>query len=221
MADPAENQTETLNPWFSIWLSPRATIKQTLTHPPSPYFLILLAGLYGITYAIGKAASRGIADHHSLGIILASCFILGPISSILWIYVYGFVIRLTGQWLDGKASYRSTITAISYAYIPAIWALPLMLSQFALLGPPYFYSELPNYLSDEGLLLLSSGLMGIAEAILCLWGFFSFIFVLSEVQSFSAWRALGNILLAAMLILIGLISLTTLGTIVLAIFARI
>ena len=62
-------ETTLLNPWFSMWLHPRQTIRQIVSTNPDR-LVVLLAAVGGIAEALTNAASDSKGDDISLQAIL-------------------------------------------------------------------------------------------------------------------------------------------------------
>lgn len=192
--------TQTLNPWLSIWTKPRQTIQQIVDTNPQ-HLVLLLAGLSGISESLDRASNRNSGDTLSLTIILPIIILIGPISGIIGLYLYGALIKWTGNWLDGKASGEEVRAAIAWATVPLVFTLPLWIPQIALLGQEIFKSQTPLLDSNLSLAIILLALV-IIEFLAAVWSFFLLMHCLGQVQGFSAWKALGNAILAGLVIII-------------------
>src|SRR5690606_22114109 len=91
-----EPPLEPLNPWFSMWTRPRATIQQIVDTDPSR-FMIVLSMLIGVTQVLDRASTRSLGDRVSLGTILAVALVLGPFLGLIAVHVYAWFVRWTGR----------------------------------------------------------------------------------------------------------------------------
>ena len=176
-----------LNPWFSIWLRPRATIQQIVDTNPTRLVLVLvvLAGLPSVFEVCSKKTS--------LPTSLFLSFILGPLLGIIILYIGGALLHLTGRWLGGLASPQNIRAALAWSNVPIIWALLLWIPKLSLFWSTSDVSFIDN--SDPvGFILL--------EKMIGIWSFVILLKCLGQVQGFSVWRALGNSILAALFFLI-------------------
>jgi hypothetical protein len=189
----------TLNPWTSIWTRPRATIRQIVDTDPM-YMVIPLAILGGIVQAFDRASSRNLGDELPLGGIFVAALIGGPIGGLLSLYLAGWLLRVTGGWLSGKANAEKVRAAIAWGQVPAIATLPIIGVQIAVFGIEMFTEFTPRLDANDQLLyvLLATG---IVELILGIWAIVAVIKCVAEVHEFSAWRALGAMFLAFFLVL--------------------
>lgn len=191
-----------LNPWTSIWTRPRATIRQIVDTDPK-YMVIPLAILGGIVQAFDNASTRNLGDELPLGGIIVAALIGGPIGGLISLYLAGWFLRVTGGWLGGKANAEKVRAAIAWGQVPAIATLPLIGVQIALFGIEMFTEFTPELDANDQMLyvLLATG---VGEMILGIWAIVAVIKCVAEVHEFSAWRGLGAMFLA-FLVLFGIL----------------
>jgi len=111
------------------------------------------------------------------------------------LYAGAWLFKLVGDGIGGRGSAVEIRAAIAWSNVPAIWALILFGAELALLGEELFTTATPNLNASPMRLL---GLLGlfIMAMIVGVWGFVIFLKCLGEVQGFSAWKALGSVLIA-------------------------
>ena len=198
-------ETTPLNPWFSMWLHPRRTIRQIVDTNPEQ-LVLLLAAVGGIVQALANAESKSTGDKESLMSILLISLILGPIGGIVGLWVGGSLLHWTGGWIGGQAGSRRIRTALAWSQVPSIWSLLLWIPAILLFGAELFTKATP--VIDASALL--SGLyfgFSFCSVVIGVWSFVVFLHSLGEVQGFSAWKALGNTMLAVLAILIPLFAI--------------
>lgn len=182
-----DNSAQRLQPWFSMWKRPRATIQQ-IVNEDSEHMALLLAALPWFVpiaqYAIMVEHNYNIKWLMALPVII----VIGPISTITFLYINSAVIRWTGKWLGGRASAKNIRTATAWSFVPILWASLLWMPFLALTCQQL----LPIGWSDNPTLVALSLIQGGAG----IWTFFIFLQGLSLVQRFSVWKAFGNTLLA-------------------------
>jgi hypothetical protein len=213
VADVAQEElpTGTLNPWFSMWTRPRATIRQIVAADPRR-FVILLAILIGITQVLDRASSRALGDRLSLTAILATAVVVGPISGIIVVYLYGWLVHLTGRALAGTGSRPDIRAAIAWGNVPALWAALSWIPAIAILQIEMFTTETPRIESSSFHLLVLIGVV-VAQVVGAIWTLFAMCKALGQVQGFSAWKALGNVVLALLALVLPV------GIVIFAMFA--
>jgi hypothetical protein len=193
-----------LNPWFSIWLQPRRTMRQILDKTYHGH-VIELAAVGGIPGALGRAGDGGVSDS-SLFVILLFAIIGGLLGGLISLYLWSGLVKWTGKWIGGKATYDEIIAASAWSNVPAIWTLILWSLYILLFGKSIFIHQT---LITFGNLTLS-GVSWIFNAIIFIvgvWSIFINIKCIAETQGFSAWLALANYIIAALVILTPMIIL--------------
>jgi hypothetical protein len=185
-----------INPWIAVWTRPRHTIRHLVTYA-SESALLPLAAVGGVVQALDRASSRSLGDNIPFDVILALCGALGPLIGIIELYLGSALISWTGRWIGGNAESDEIRTAVAWANVPLIGVFVIWILQVVLLGPELFTTLTPRLDGNAGVALtfLASGL---AQITLGIWAFFILMKGLGEVQGFSAWKALGNVLLSSL-----------------------
>jgi hypothetical protein len=120
----------------------------------------------------------------------------------LVLYLFTALLKYTGRWLDGDATTDELRAAYAWSSVPLIWGLLLWIPLGVLLGDHLFRAtaELLQSLSMVSaiIILVLIAIKGITD----IWGVFTLIKCIAEVQDFSAWKALGNILLAVLVLVV-------------------
>jgi hypothetical protein len=76
----------------------------------------------------------------------------------------------------------------------------LWIPVLALTGSTLFMSEIPATFGRS--MALSAASLMIVQLVTAVWGFITALHCLGEVQGFSAWRALGNVILAGAIVIV-------------------
>ena len=198
-------KTTTMNPWFSMWLHPRRTIRQIVATDPDR-FVLLLAAVGGIVEALTNATSDSQGDNLSLRTILLTALIAGPLMGIVGLWLGSILLRWTGGWIGGQADSRRIRTALAWANVPLLWSLILWGPALLLFGAELFATATPIIDAStmlSGLYMVFSFGIGTVS----IWAFVVFLHALGEVQGFSAWKALGNSILAGLVVLVPLLAI--------------
>jgi len=174
-------------PWFSIWTSPRATIRKIVDADPTRY-VIGIAWLGGALAALnanvtlatiklpGNYPRMPTVMHGPVGTAV-SAFLQGVLAVIV-LYVGGSLLRWSGGILGGTAQTVEVRAAIAWGQLPEIY---LIVIRVVLAVSGLHTVAFPPEFSPSGMLLLVLGI----------WGFIVWLKCLGEVHRFSAWRALG------------------------------
>ena len=195
------DNVEPLNPWFSIWLQPRATMQQILDTNPTR-LVLLLALLTGFSHALNNAAVDNVGDKvDSWHAVVVACAIGGSISGTLGLFLGGYLLRKTGSWLGGTANQREVRAAIGWGGVPSIWLGLLWIPSIGLIGDDNFTSATPR-VNDDPMLASALLFLGLVRLLGSIWAFVIWLKCLGQVHKFSAWRALGSVLLMVLVIVV-------------------
>lgn len=198
-------ETTPLNPWFSMWLHPRRTIRQIVEADPERLVLVLAAA-GGIVQALANAESKSQGDKVSLPVIMLVSLIVGPLMGIIGLWVGGALLRWTGGWIGGRADARRVRTALAWSNVPMIWSLLLWIPALLLFGAETFTKATP-IIEASSLLSALYLVFSVGTAVIGVWSFVVFLHSLGEVQGFSAWKALLNSILAMLVVMIPLLAI--------------
>lgn len=189
---------QTLNPWLSVWTRPRATIRQQVERDPEAWVLALVA-VAGVGHLLSDASARSYGDRMDLPTLLVMALLVGPLFGILGAYVGGWLLRWSGRLLGGSARPAEIRAAIAWSGVPYVASMLLWIPELLLFGEELFTEATPRLDAApelQGLLLVFVAV----ELTAALWAFVAFLKCLGEVQGFSAWRALLNLLLPGVLV---------------------
>lgn len=198
---------EALNPWVSMWTKPRETVRQQLDSNPTQYVL-LLAILAGIAGNLDNAASASLEVAVRFG-QLAAAIILGAISGIIVLFVFSWLLGITGRWLGGVAYAKEVRTAWAWAYVPYVWMLPISFAVAliqAIVGTRALYGD--RFVEVGESETFSFDMFPIWIYPLIVLGIVIFIWktviscmAVGEAHQFSGWSGFGAILLACLLLI--------------------
>ena len=198
-----ENEQLTFfNPYKSIWLQPRSTIQRIVDTNPT-YLVLALFALTGVANGISAASAGDLGYAISLLWVFLFVVVISPLIVIIILHLVSALTRWTGKWLGGKATQEQIRAAYAWSYIPVIATIALYVPLFMFYGADLFkfpdpYSMVPV---QSG---VAFGIVAIAEVILYVWSLVIGLHCLGQVQGFSAWRALGNQALTALVLLVPL-----------------
>jgi signal peptidase I len=184
------------NPWISIWLHPRATIRQ-ITAGDSKTSVAILAILVGWVAVVEFWINQNISDYLPWGALFIAVLLIGSLGGLIFIYLSGHILQWTGQLLGGQGSAGQVQAALAWSAIPNIARIVLNLLflhyirtgtlSSATSGP---LSRLATTLSISQLEELLIFGLGILNLILVVWQAAVYLKCIGEVHGFSAWRAL-------------------------------
>ena len=183
-------------PWLTIWTEPRRTIRQIVDRDPS-YGVLLIAALAG---ALSALEARWMAMPAHPGAMTWPLFVavsagFGAILGIVSLYVDGFLLKWTGAMLGGVATYAEVRAALAWSEIPAIAAVVIGIAAIlAGVAEPMGLGMSPMGQRGAGLELL--------HLVFGAWSLVISLKCLGEVHRFSAWRALGSIIVLILAIVV-------------------
>lgn len=184
-----------LNPWRSIWLLPRKTMRTILDGNHGP--VVLLGALGGIADSFVRMAGKNDHIYESLFGILSTALFGGIIGGIIGIYIMSGLLKLTGSWIGGKGNYDEILTAVAWANVPAIWSLIVWFLGGAVFGASFF-KGISLVLEVSPTLNILAWIFNIILIVVGIWTIFVTVKCVAEAQEFSAWKAVLNYILSYM-----------------------
>jgi hypothetical protein len=131
------------SPWraaFTMWTSPRDTIRAIVHDDPSQW-VILLAWLLGVSSLLLSASSRDLDD--KLG-PLFSLFLgvyMGPLVGMGQVYIAGAFAHWVGRLFGSDASEEECRAALAWGAVPSVWGLMLWVVGLAVFGERILYAQ--------------------------------------------------------------------------------
>jgi Yip1 domain len=200
----ANDLADSISPFFSIWIEPRATIRRIVDSDPTRNVLALAAIGPAINSLISQwsAVINGTAHPSVLWPLwVAFSVAIQAAFGILFLYIFAAVFRWSGSLLGGTATGVEVRAALAWSQVPAIVAEIILL--FALFAGVPMPKMLPGRLP---LIDPAFYKVMVVEGVLGIWGFIISLKCIGEVHRFSAWRAFLAILIPPiiMLVIVGL-----------------
>ena len=196
----ANGVADSISPFFSIWIEPRATIRRLVDSDPTRNVLALAA----IGPAINSLISQWSAvingtTHPSVlwPLWVAFSVAIQAVFGILFLYIFAAVFRWSGSLLGGIATSVDVRAALAWSQVPAIVAEIILL--FALFAGVPMPKMLPGRLP---LIDPAFYKVMVVEGVLGICGFIISLKCVGEVHRFSAWRAFAAILIPPIIVLI-------------------
>jgi hypothetical protein len=193
-------------PWFSMWSRPRATIQSIVSRDPT-HSVVPLAALSGISEALDKASTKSLGDSMDLPAIFVFAVVAGAISGVIGLYIFGYLLRISGKWLGGQSSSVNIRAAVAWSSVPIIWALVLWVPELLLFGKDLFTTAAPSITARP---VVYFGFLSV-ELVVGIWSIVIFCKALGQVQAFSAWRALSSAVLAILIVALPILLLVLLA----------
>lgn len=183
-----------MNPWTHIWTHPRETIRNIVRFNPK-YRFIILSFLYGLpmlfywaqTFSLGQSTS-------AMGIVIGAV-VLATFAGMLTMTIMSGLILWTGKWIGGKSTYYPIRATLAWSSIPNIFEIIIWAILIYFFREGLFLNDFPQEGLSSGLLFFTFGLLMIQFALI-IWSLIILVKGLGEVQKFSAWKALLNVVIA-------------------------
>ena len=202
-----ENNTDTLQKetiltdkdiFIKIWTSPRIVFK-SINDKRYNKFITVLMILGGILSALNRAMNMNMGDRMNLMSVLIVCVIGGGIFGFLYFYIFAAMLSWTGKWLKGIGNTKSLLRMISYALIPSLVVLFVMIIRIVLFGNDEFKSNVDLF--DNGILFTIITLFSIiVEVGIGVWTLVILVIGTSEVQKLPIGKAILNLILPVIII---------------------
>ena len=198
--NPEENNLTDREVFTKIWSEPRRVFKFIDQSGYGKYGFYLLC-LVGIARAFDKAIEKNWGDDMSLWAVLATCIFVGGLFGWISLYIYSFFISWSGNWLKGEANSDTILRIMTYSAIPTVAAMVLLVYQISFFGNEVFQeqNEIENTSIVSYPLFLSLSILRFAFGI---WSFVLLVIGVSEVQKFTVGKALLNVLLPFLVLLV-------------------
>lgn len=185
------------NPWLGILTKPRETIRAIIERNPN-FRIIPLSIIYSLPSLFLAAQKLSMGAGMNSWVIVILCIVLALPIGWLGFCINSLFLLWTGKLLKGKGSFKNIRAAFAWSSVPnivnvAIWGILL----FAF-GGAVFMSTFPTTLfaGAHGFLLQTAF---VAQVVAAIWMLVIFVKALGEVQGFSAWMGLLNVVLGVIL----------------------
>jgi len=181
------------NPWLSVWTQPRQTVRSIVNTDPK-YGFVALSAIYGFPMALNLAQNFSLGGRVPLWSILIGSLIVCIILGMIGISISTWLLHVTGRWIGGKGNYQTIRTAVAWSNVPNIVTTLMWVVLFGVFGGLVFskqFTEMQFVGFQAGIVFI----IFLIQAVISVWGFVILLQGLSEVQQFSLWKALLNVLI--------------------------
>lgn len=182
-------------PFWNMWIRPKDTIRSIVEKNPKSGFW-WLSLLYGINFMFFLSQVFYLA--HSLpfwGIIVGSLVLATPVGALL-ITVYSFLVLWLGKLIKGNADFMQVRAAVSWSVVTNIVNVVVWVIYIIMFGSMVFLPSF-NVMHFTGAASVIITICGWATLIAAIWSIVILVQGLGEVQGFSAWMGLLNVVLAS------------------------
>lgn len=170
------SHTLDINPWLSVWTRPRDTIAKIIAFNVTHRFH-LFCFLIGFVAGLPLVAPTG-----NLLYLVVMLLVAWPVG-YLSLSINSCMFYFTGKLIKGQAAFKEIRSAICWASLPSIiFVNPLYAIMMYLVGA--------NIITSTGMIIMSLPIV-----IFSIWGMVLSLKIVSQVQRFSIWKALLNLIL--------------------------
>ncbi len=199
-----------INPWTQMWVRPRETIRAIIQTNPG-YMYPLLCFIYGFPMALQLAQNFSLGTRFHVAGIVVGALILATILGAVMINIATALFTWTGKWIGGVGTYQQIRAAVAWSNMPSVVNIAVWMINLAVFGVRIFRSDFveTQFVGNELSIIFFTAVIQLGVAV---WAFIITLKALGEVQGFSAWKALLNILIPIFVIFVGVSILAWLFT---------
>lgn len=190
----------TLNPWKSMWIRPRETIREVVDVDPKQNFWAL-AGIYGFPLMIQIMQNASVGQSLNNYIIFIISLVLSFVAGYIGISITSLFMLWTGRWIKGKATYLEMRAAVSWSNITNLVRIVTLLILMGVFGREMFFVSFPEMIFTKPQFYLVI-VMTIIQFAAAIWSLVLYFISVSEVQRFSVWKAVLNTIFAFVILII-------------------
>lgn len=190
-------EIEKLNPFFSIWLSTRRTIRYVLENKDLKYSLMVaaLAGAPSGISAFGELSKNLELQWWFLLILIV---LVGPIFGLIGLYVAAALYTWVGKWFGGNGKFKEMLQAIGVAMIANFWMTPFWILSTIFVRNDIFVMDMISGMSIGAIIwfLVSS----LVSATFSIWMIVIQSKAIGEVHQFSSWKGFATLIIPSLVI---------------------
>ncbi|MEM8728009.1 MAG: Yip1 family protein [Chlamydiota bacterium] len=193
------NKVFGFNPWINIWVHPRKTIR-ALVEYNTDHRSVALCAIYGFQYILQILRYLSLGRSMSLLFIILFALLFSiPVGYIVFNVLSAFYFWM-GKLIKGKGSFKRIRTATYWSNVPMVVTCLIWIVLMGIHGNNLFVAGYETQLVGTAA-AIGMGL-GVVQFAVAIWGLMILLHALGEVQGFSAWMALLNLVLAGSAIFI-------------------
>lgn len=183
-----------INPWIKMWTKPKETIRAIITMDSRHRFLTLCV-VYGLPAMLQLAQNMSLGFSYSLVGILLGCLFLSLFAGMIGITIASALLYMTGKWMGGAATFIQVRCAVSWSNVTNMLSILLWVALIAAFKSLLFTDAFAtaSFTQIESTLVF---VIFLVQFVLAIWSFVLLVQSLAEVQGFSAWKALLNVIIS-------------------------
>jgi len=186
-----------MNPWKTVWLQPRETIR-SIAHSHPKKSLWILCSIFGFAELMNFFQSLSLGLWlNAFGILLLAA-VLCPFFGYGLIAIWSWLLFHVGRWLKGSGTFDTVRAAYAWSCVPLLWTIPIWIAILILFQERLFV----NTPQDPGLTTLGASILFcllITRLGLIVWALIIYFNMLAEVHRFSVMRAIGTVIITGLI----------------------
>ena len=146
-----------------------------------------------------NAQAMSLGTSYNLVSIILGCLFLSLFAGMILITVSSGLLFMTGKWIGGAASFLQIRCAVSWSNITNLVSVFMWVSLVAVFQQELFTDLFvtASFTQKESMLLTGIFLI---QTVMSIWSLVILVQSLAEVQGFSSWKSILNILVSVGLI---------------------
>lgn len=195
-----------VNPWITIWTKPRETIRAILQYKVG-YLFPLLSTIYGFALFLQASQNGSMGAKLPLWGIILGDLVAGFLVGLVVVNIGTALLYWTGRWIGGMGSYKEIRTALAWSYVPQLLNIAVWVLYMAVYGSNLFNADFmtQSFVGKDLAVIFIGSILQLAAVV---WAVVILLTALSEVQKFSIWKAIVNVLLPTLIVIAALMVLT-------------
>ena len=182
-----------VNPWINIWVKPRDTVKKIVKFNPK-YRFVILSFLYGLPMLLHMAQNLDLGERFTTAGIAVAAVVLATFVGMLAITIASGLVYWTGQWIGGKSTYLNVRAAVSWSNVPNVVAIIVWFIMIYNFRSQIFMDGFEEMVMSTSASMMINVAM-LVQSVIAIWSFIILVKSLGEVQGFSAWKGVLNVLI--------------------------
>jgi len=200
-----ENTNDSGNPWNTIWLDPRTTIRTIVNENPQKSLLFLTL-LGGIANTISYMSAAHLGDEFAISELFGLSVLIGPLSGVFAVFVGGWLLTHITKRLGGMATLAENRAALAWSWVPVVYLLPMWGVRFILFRNELFSVD-KVFIESHAFFSTLWGFFEIYDFGISLWCLFILFTALSEVNYFSVWKGVASYFIMSLLFVLPMLIL--------------
>lgn len=200
-------ESEQINPWSGIWFQTRKTIRHILD--TNPYAKIIWLSLANGAVSSGVWLATLWSKYpeeitYKSAYFIIFLLIIGALLGLVGLYLGGWLYKVVGRWIKGTGTFTDLKCATGWA------------------NYPFLIGNIFNFISYIAVNKQPTiaAIFAFIALILLIWGFIISLKLIGEAHRFSAWRALGSIILVFLLVFIVFMVVIVIASLIAPLFAK-